>query len=504
VKKSRREFFKESGSYLAAATVLANLPPKATAATRRPNFLFFYPDQHRHDWLAANPEIPVPTPNLARLAASGVNFTRAFTPSPVCAPARACLATGREYDRCRVASNRYDLPLDSPTYYRSLRDSGYQVLGCGKLDLHKASKGWGLDGKRSIREWGFSDAIDNCGKGDGMVSYLIEEPIGPKDPYYAFLDAQRPPLGRACADDLAFRYTDREHRLWGYTGTSPLDDEHYCDNWLARNGLALLDAVPRNEPWHLVVNFVGPHPPMDITTRMDRLYRGPERVIDGFPQPHDYEGPFDERLNLRIRQNYAAMIENIDRWLGIYLDKLAERGELDNTIIVYSSDHGEMLGDHGRWGKSIPFQPSVGVPLLMAGPGIRQGLSSDALVSVMDLTATFLDYGGLSIPADMDSRSLRPLLEGATQEHRDHVLSGLGDWRLVFDGRYKLVEGFGGESLLYDLEEDPFEDVNVAASFPAVVRRLGDALPERAYEEAPADSSSRARILRELSPPKRE
>jgi arylsulfatase A-like enzyme len=430
---------------------------------------------------------PAP-PRLARRQPSGPGSD----PQPVeaggargelhpCFHSVAGLATGREYDRCRVPSNRFDLPLDSPTYYRSLRDSGYQVLGCGKLDLHKSSRGWGLDGKRSIREWGFSDAIDNCGKGDGMASYLMEPPIGPKDPYYAYLDAQQPPLGRTLADDLAFRYTDREHRLWGYTGPSPLDDEHYCDNWLARNGLDLLDAVPRGEPWHLVVNFVGPHPPMGITQRMERLYRGPDRVIDGFPQPHAYDGPFDERLNLRIRQNYAAMIENIDRWLGIYLERLEQRGELDNTVIVYSSDHGEMLGDHSLWGKVVPYQPSVGVPLIMAGPGIRQGLTSDALVSVMDLAATFLDYGDLQIPQDMDSRSLRPLLEGATDDHREYVLSGLGDWRLVFDGRYKYIEGFGDEPLLVDLVEDPFEDVNLAAGSPAVVRRLREALPQRAY-----------------------
>jgi len=480
---SRREFLKESGVLLAAATVLGGLQPGSSAAAtpQRPNFLFLFPDQHRHDWLGINPEVPVPTPNLTRMAARGVNFTRAFSPSPVCAPARACLATGMEYDRCRVASNKVNLPLDSPTYYRSLRDGGYRVLGCGKLDLHKASYSWGVDGRGSVKEWGFSDAIDSCGKGNGVGSYLVDQPVGPKDPYYAYLDAQRPPMGRACAEDLAFRYADRERRLWGYTGPSPLDDDHYCDNWLARNGIELLDAVPRGEPWHLVVNFVGPHPPMDITQRMERLYRGPNRVIDGFPQPHAYEGPFDERLNLRIRQNYAAMIENIDRWLGLYLMKLAERGELGNTIIVYSSDHGEMLGDHGRWGKSVPYQASAGVPLLVMGPGVRQGHTSDALVSVMDLAATFLDYGERPIPEHMDSRSLRPLLEGATDDHREHVLSGLGDWRLAFDGRHKYIEGFRGENLLFDLEQDPNEDVNLAADAPTVVKRLLAELPERAY-----------------------
>jgi choline-sulfatase len=485
-RRTRREFLKDGGSVLATATVLGRLAPPIAASERttRPNILFFFPDQHRFDWLGMNPRVPVPTPNIERLAAAGVSFSNALCPSPVCAPSRACLASGVEYDRCRVPSNGFDFPLDGPTYYRALRDSGYRVLGCGKLDLHKASHTWGLDGRGSFREWGFSDAVDNCGKGDGVSAYLLDRPVGPKDPYYAYLDSRRPPLGRTCAEDLSFRYSDRERRLWGYTGPTLLDDEHYCDNWLARNGLELLKGVPQGEPWHLVVNFVGPHPPMDITPAMDRRFRGPERVIDGFPPPHDYQGPFDERLNLRIRQNYSAMVENIDRWLGLYLERIDERGELENTIIVYSSDHGEMLGDHSLWGKTVPHQPSVGVPLVVAGPRVRKGHSSDALVSTMDLAATFLDYGEVEVPEDMDSRSLRPLLEGRTDAHREFVLSGLGNWRLVFDGRHKLVEGQPGTYRLYDLAEDPVEDVDLAADRRPVVTRLKELLPERAYPSA--------------------
>ena len=221
-----------------------------------------------------------------------------------------------------------------------------------------------------------------------------------------------------------------------------MSDRDYGDNWIASNGLSLLERAPKGSPWLLYVNFAGPHPPMDITTSMERRYRGPDRVIDGFPQPHDYRGTIVPEHHLRIRQNYAAMIENIDRWVGVYLDTLERRGELDNTIIVYSSDHGEMLGDHGRWGKSVPFHPSANVPLYVAGPGVRAGHRSDALVSLMDLAATFLDYGGVEVPEDMDSRSIRPVLEGKTEKHRDYVLSGLRDWRLAWDGRYKYITGF--------------------------------------------------------------
>jgi len=455
-----------------------------------------------------NPHIPVPTPNLERLAAHGVHFTNALCPSPLCVPSRSCLASGREYDRCGAPDNRLDYPADQTTYYGMLRDGGYHTMAVGKVDLNQGSADWGSDGRTHMEEWGFSDMINNAGKVAG-VSVYGTRPSDSLEPYLSYLDSLEPPLGRLHFEDLCFRMMarevepgmgvepmpdfyqilrarrDHEHAMT-HVAPTPLDDRHYVDNWIGRNGLALLDRAPAHRPWHLVINFNGPHVPNDITERMARLYRGPDRVIDGFPQPYGYAGAADAAAHLGARQNYSAMIENIDRWLGVYLDKLEERGELDNTIVVYSSDHGEMLGDHTRWGKVVPYQPSVGVPLVMAGPGIRQGLTSDALVSIMDLAATFLDYGELPIPEDMDSRSLRPLLESKTDSHRSHLLSGLGNWRLAFDGRYKLVEGFRGETLLFDLAEDPFEDRNLAPDDPDRCRRLGDLIRHGGAETSAA------------------
>ena len=160
--------------------------------SRPPNFLFFLPDQHRHDWLGINRRLPLRTPNLDALAARGTVFTRAYTPSPLCAPARACLASGRAYGQCRVFNNNQDYPLDIPTYYQRLRDRGYRVCGVGKFDLHKDLTKplfWELDGSRLLREWGFTEGIDNEGKLDGSNSYLSAG-RKPRGPYLDFL-AQR-------------------------------------------------------------------------------------------------------------------------------------------------------------------------------------------------------------------------------------------------------------------------------------------------------------------------
>jgi arylsulfatase A-like enzyme len=171
----------------------------------------------------------------------------------------------------------------------------------------------------------------------------------------------------------------------------------------------------------------------------------------------------------------------------MFLDAVRQRGELDNTVVVFTSDHGEMLGDHDLWGKSCPFTPSVKVPLVVAAPGARPGLRSDALISLIDIAATFLDYAGVAKLPDMECRSLRPLLEGRTATHREVVRSALGPWRMVSDGRSKLITGFDVEGAvprsrpdagpaLFDLHADPEENRNIANEELREVRRLWECL----------------------------
>lgn len=462
---TRREFL-GTAALCAAPRALA-----ARTARSRPNILLLFPDQHRFDWTGFNRNLRVETPHLDRLAGRGVRFTNAIVASPLCAPSRACLAAGKEYDRCRVRNNGDDYPLDQATYYALLRRAGYHTAACGKVDLHKATHDWGLDGKRLLPEWGFSDGIDNAGKGDALSGA-----VKPNDPYMAFLHQR----GLAAAHVADFR----KRLAGGYkeTHATPLPDDAYCDNWIAANALELMRRFPEGKPWHLAVNFTGPHNPEDITARMEKLVRGRD-----FPQPNGCR-QYTPEQHVAIRQNYTGMVENIDRLAGLLIDELKKRGELENTLIVYSSDHGEMLGDHDRWGKVLPYHASAAVPLIVAGPGVRDGVVSDALASHMDLAATFLEYASVPKPPAMDSRSLKSLLEGKTRQHREAVRSGLNSWRMAYDGRYKLVRGFdpdasskdlhragaGKESgpLLFDLKDDPLENVNVAAKAGKHVDRL--------------------------------
>jgi arylsulfatase A-like enzyme len=281
----------------------------------------------------------------------------------------------------------------------------------------------------------------------------------------------------------------RSHGPYKDIALSPLPEESYLDNWIAANAHTLLDRRRRDAPWHLVVNFAGPHDPMDVTERMRDAWAD----VD-FPPPHD-PGPFDGDHN-EVRRRYAAMIENIDRHLGLLLDRLETEGDLDNTVVIYTSDHGEMLGDHGIWGKQVALDPSIRIPLIIAGPGVTgNGVVSDALVSFEDIAATVLDLAGVGIPDTMTARSLLPVLNGETERHRDWVVSGLdrsdkeianaarhyGDnlwvglrsWRSVTTDREKLVVSDDLEHpRLVDVVADPFEDHDVSAERPESVHRL--------------------------------
>jgi arylsulfatase len=435
--------------FLAAATALT-----IAAQPKRPNFLFLLPDQWRPDWLPGNPQIPVKLPNIQALAARGTRFNKVLCASPLCAPSRACLATGREYKNAGVENNKHDFPLDQKTYYQSLRAAGYHTMACGKIDLHKKTQDWGLDGSRLTKDWGFSHAIDNAGKGDAVASGAEK----PKDPYMAMLHQRK--LAAAHVDDF------RKRRKYDATHTTPLPDDAYCDNWIANNAKTLLDKAPRNNPWHLVVNFTGPHNPMDITASMDKTARQRQ-----YPQPNK-NTEFDAATHTKIRQNYTAMCENIDARIGEIIQAVKDRGELENTLIVFSSDHGEMLGDHDRWGKHVPYQASASIPLIIAGLDTKKNQTTDALASLIDIAATFLDYAGLEKLPQMEARSLRPVLTGKSKKHRDVLYSALEEWRLVWDGRYKLVEGYNRETALYDLHVDPFENQNLVTSEKDLAARL--------------------------------
>jgi len=467
----------------------------------RPNVLLIVPDQHRPDWVGWS-EVPVRTPVLSELAERGVAFGNAVCPSPLCGPSRACLASGMEYDRSPVRDHDTDYPLAARTLYGRLRDeAGYHVLGTGKFDLQKLSGDQGPDGTNNLAANGFSDGLNNGGKWDAYGQGQAEG--GPTEPYTRYLESEG--LLETHLEDFRRRRDDSLDYGAGAdvaaTFPTPLPDRAYCDNYIGRNSVELLEAAPEDRPWFLQVNFAGPHNPWDVTEEMHDWYRDPDVE---FPAPVDPDDRFDADKHQAIRRNYAAMVENVDRWLGRLLEVVDERGERGETLVAFASDHGEMLGDHGRWYKRSPYWASAGVPLVCAGPMVEDRGVVDTPATTLDLHATVLDYAGLGLdPGAVDSRSMRPYLGGGAPT-REVVHSGEGYWRLAADERYTLVCGWTGPDgatdqysdrhardeaaakyalrerpvWLLDRAADPPETANVAEEHPEVRDRLTEALAD--------------------------
>ncbi|MCT4596471.1 MAG: sulfatase-like hydrolase/transferase [Vallitalea sp.] len=414
-----------------------------------PNILFIFPDQHRGDWLPNNIQLDIKMPNLKKIMDKGVTFNRAVTPSPLCAPARACLASGKRYDNCNVSDNLEDYPLEQETFYSILKEIGYSVGGVGKFDLHKATPWWGLDGwVDDFEKLGFTHAIDNAGKMDAVISGKDD----PKDPYMNLLHKEG--WSNYHVNDMIGR-RQKTH----YT---ELSDELYCDNWVGNNAVNMIKNFPKDKPWFIQVNFTGPHTPFDITQSMKKRWENIE-----FPMPIKWSG--EKNKALETRQNYAAMLENIDNNIGRIIKELEEQNELENTIIVYSSDHGEMLGDFDKYGKCRPQKASVNIPMIIKTPGMIEGFESEALVELQDLAATFIDYTTNENVEFQDSISLKPIIERKEKTNREYlysalkpkqqkkVMHGLDSWRMIEDNEYKLIVENENNYKLYNVEQDKEE-----------------------------------------------
>lgn len=438
-------------------------------------------DQHRWDYLGSAGAEFVRTPNLDRLADRGTRFTQCCTNSPVCAPARIGLATGFQPIRLGVTSNRDFLPPAVPTYYQRLRDHGYRVGCVGKLHLAKLDRYNGRFGDRPrVFGFGFTHPEECEGKQHAGSS---PTPIGP---YTYYL--QERGLLQALHED----YMLRKEKGWvkGASHDSVLPADAFQDVYIGQRAARWLEDIPLDFPWHLFVSFPGPHDPFDPPTEYadryrhaemhepigDHMEKKPQRIVDRVQD-------MDLQEISTARRQYCAAIEVIDDQVGLILDALEHRDILDNTFIIFASDHGEMLGDHGLFNKHVAYEPALRIPLIMTGPGLPEGRISDGLVELIDLNPTICDLAKLPPQDDIDALSLWPLLQGLRDHHRSGTTATEEGYRCLRTERYKYIETDGDISELYDLNADPHELSNIIDAEPERAEACGDALSKRLMVE---------------------
>ncbi len=474
---------------------------------KMPNILWLCTDQQRKDTLGCYGNQFVHTPNLDRLAKMGVRFERAYAQNPVCAPSRASFLTGRYPRTCSVRQNGQDIREDERLVPKILSEQGYTCGLSGKLHLSAC----GPEVCR-VRERRIDDGYDYF-KWSHHPSEINPAGNWPMNEYTMWLTAK----------GKTYQTPPRSDCKYVNEGMPPEDSQ---TKWCVDMAMDYIESARQYDlPWLFSVNFYDPHhafdPPKEyLDPYLKKLEEIPlpnyrEGELDEKPafQALDHQGAYgivknfpytemDDHDHRMIRAAYWAMCDQIDAQVGRILDYLEESGQLSNTLIIYMSDHGENLGDHGMYLKGPYFyENNVNVPLIISWPGVIEGgRVSDALVELVDLAPTICEAAGIQPEEGMQGKSLWPMLMGNAplSHHRDTVYSEyynsninhrdpMAFCTMVRDERYKLVKVHprnGNQTILgelYDLEIDPEESHNLFydPSYSEVKMRMLELLCDR-------------------------
>ncbi len=499
MKSTRRDFVKMAGlgvsGMMACPSLLAHTPAK----TKKPNLLFIMTDQQRWDALSIAGNTVLQTPTLDRLARHGAFFKHAYTPCAVCCPARSVVLTGHTVENTGMTRNDYaytpeqDGLMTQPTFDEILTEQGYRCEYYGK--------------------WHSLSARAECYQNPVQTARNGLSIFGPGGQTYMYRDYlnQHVPRRELKIGEFYENISQRPYRtdpIDRYHGMSPAELEakdigvvqpdqhgellmssrHSITAFQARQTIEAIERL-KDQPFSITCSFHFPHSPMTPTRPYYGMY--PPEAIDPPASIHDdmsnspYAGTNGRRHLSEYRDkdkirymisNYYGLVKEIDDWVGEILQTLDKHGLTENTMVIFTSDHGEMLGAHGMREKNVFYEESAHVPLLVRFPSrIKSNTVVEAPVSLIDLFATILDYMGVE-KHPSDGESLRGLIEGTDGvQGRYAVAEWL--WRGDTESNYMIVKD-GWKMMipctetstvlnaLYDLNTDPYEMNNLIGSNP--------------------------------------
>jgi arylsulfatase len=456
---------------------------------RKPNILLLLTDQHRWDALGCSGGW-VASPNLDRIAAEGVVFSNCVTAAPVCVPARLSLAVGRYPHNLGVWSNRrVTLAPTAPTWMRGLRDSGYRTSLFGKTHLHPHDGGDLRDREHLLHAYGFDDVDEVPGPhaASRITCHMTDE-------------WQKRGLLHAFRCDME----RRRNAAFPIVRPSPLGLDDYYDTYVGRAAVSYLRAYDSPKPWFCWVGFPGPHEPWDVPEPYASMYVAAD-MPEPIPYPsHWYRGHqsralgwLDQRLTRqgplittslakKLRANYAGSISLIDRLIGEIIAALLTRGMFDHTVVIFTSDHGEMAGDFGLLMKSVMLDGAVRIPLLIRTPATARKARGMRVVpypvELIDIGPTLVELAGGFSPQQQFGRSLVPVLERREAAHRSEAIIEHRREITLFNHRWKMTLNASGKPyLLFDRREDPYEWKNLAGrkAYTSLERALIDQIAVR-------------------------
>ena len=408
------------------------------------NFIFITTDQQRFDTIQCLGADYMLTPHLNWLVETGIHFRRAYAESPVCVSSRACMLTGRHFHKMgdcgwwsSPTTDRIEETLPS-----LLTRAGYQTHGYGKFHYQPPHCNYGWE---HIETLGF---------------------------YYRELRMQRP--DRLHAMDHGLGQNEME------PGFATVHENHSLTRWTVERGVRFLETRDDSRPFCLYLGFSKPHPPLDPPANYWSLYQNrsmPEAVYGDWSQDLNElpAGFMKDTWSLNgcdrwspesireTRRAYCALITQIDYQLGLLLARLRELGELDKTVILFTSDHGEMLGDHHMGAKGVFLEPSAHVPLIVrptAEWNQLRGTTCDSIACMADILPTFCTAAGAEVPDRCDGIDL--FAQATGDARRDRLFHLCKPTTGVLDGHLKYTWSMaGGEELMFDLASDPLEQTDL-------------------------------------------
>lgn len=432
--------------------------------SQRPNILILYTDQQRVDTLGCYGQGAIETPNIDSLANDGVRLGQYYVQNPVCAPSRASFLTGKYCSSLHIGTNGISFPKSERPISQLVKPYGYDTAQIGKLHFDPHAR---RDHRNPTDTYGFDTFI------------LSDEPGCYDDAYTKWVENRCPEqLGgvRTMLPPAAAR--------WGRKGYSSIPrDTHEpyvfgADASLTHTAFVtdqMCDYLRRHDvrkPFLAIAGYYAPHPPLNPPQEyIDRVDRSKLRLpIVG---PEDTVNPILREMTesrwMDVVTAYLAMVAQVDDGVGEIIEVLKEQNIYDNTIIVFTSDHGEFLGDHGHIQKGMPGHDCIiHVPCIICYPNrLSPGRVCDTLTAAVDIVPTLLDFCGIQTPAFVQGKSMRKLLQGQTDVHRDAVLIEYFEEHgnrqtTVRTERYKYFLHENGEELLFDLSKDCNEHYDVS------------------------------------------
>ncbi len=436
---------------------MASAVGAALAPARRPNILFVMVDEMRWDAMGCERHPVVATPTLDRLSREGVRFSQAYTVAPVCSPSRACTFTGRYADVVGVTANGVPAHRGEIFLPTILKHHGYHTAIAGKLHYTPRQFDYGFDQFWSFTAEGPTPEL-------GLAAHITRK-YGQGARKFDVVEGSRPwpddPLG---SDVGLFKYKEEDFETAWLTDRS-------IDYLRSRKEIA--------QPWFLFTSYLKPHSPSVEPERWLRKYDPKGIPIPKLP-PNIKEiraaltGAskrqfIDDEQMLRVMSAaYYGAIAHVDYQVGRLLGELEKLGMAENTLVLFTADHGNMLGDRGRFFKSVMYEGSSHVPLLWREPKTSRapaGRVIDRVVENTDLLPSILDCAGLPTLAGVQGRSFRNLARGEDSNWKDRCYSQLRT-AMVRQGRYKFIDNsrdLSGAFELYDLKDDPKEERNLAS-----------------------------------------